>query len=190
MNSYFNSYAVFFNDKYYINEFIKNNNINMNKIFISVKNFLTALKLRIKRVFSEKVDKFVLEYGPAAVSVVNWIKAFDSSVKGDLLTIIIKQFTDNYGDALVDKIREILKTKIDVIIESLNLTIDMAKADTLDKKVLALLKVISEIGSAARSETLTKLSAMLANALADDNKISIDEAVEIVEYVYRNRLNK
>ena len=134
-------------------------------------------------------DDFILKHAPVAVSVINWIKEFNSSSTADLIETILSNVSGKYGKAYVPKVRQWLEENLPKIIDALNLASKVAEADTVSEKILAAREAIWMLPEGLNATTWANLSALLANSLADE-KISISEALAIIGYVYENCLNK
>ncbi len=139
---------------------------------------------------SSKVDDFIVKYAPIAVTVVNSIKDFNESATADVVEMILSNVKDKYGNKLVPIIRTWLEVTLPKVIDALNLANEVAEGATLAEKILAAQKAIALLPEGLNATTWTTLSTLLANALADDNKLSLSEAFAIIGYVYENNLNK
>lgn len=139
---------------------------------------------------SSKVDDFIVKYAPIAVTVVNSIKDFNESATADVVEMILSNVKDKYGNKLVPIIRTWLEVTLPKVIDALNLANEVAEGATLAEKILAAQKAIALLPENLNATTWTTLSTLLANALADDNKLSLSEAFAIIGYVYENNLNK
>lgn len=139
---------------------------------------------------SSKVDDFIVKYAPIAVTVVNSIKDFNESATADVVEMILSNVKDKYGNKLVPIIRTWLEVTLPKVIDALNLANEVAESATLAEKILAAQKAIALLPENLNATTWTTLSTLLANALADDNKLSLSEAFAIIGYVYENNLNK
>ena len=76
------------------------------------------------------------------------------------------------------------------IIDALGLASEVASYEKISDKIIAAQKAIKLLPENLNATMWTNLSALLANSLADDGKLSISEALAIVSYVYENNLNK
>ena len=139
---------------------------------------------------SSKVDDFIVKYAPIAVTVVNGIKDFNESATADVVEMILSNVKDKYGNKLVPIIRTWLEVTLPKVIDALNLANEVAESATLAEKILAAQKAIALLPENLNATTWTTLSTLLANSLADDNKLSLSEAFAIICYVYENNLNK
>ena len=139
---------------------------------------------------SSKVDDFIVKYAPIAVTVVNSIKDFNESATADVVEMILSNVKDKYGNKLVPAIRTWLEVTLPKVIDALNLANEVAESATLAEKILAAQKAIALLPENLNATTWTTLSTLLANSLADDNKLSLSEAFAIIGYVYENNLNK
>ena len=139
---------------------------------------------------TSKVDAFLLQYAPIAVSVVNWIKEFNESPTADFIEEILKKVDTKYGAKYVGAVRKWLEENLPVILDALNLTTEVASKETLAEKIIAAQKAIALLPENLSATTWATLSTLLANSLADDGKLSISEALAIISYVYENHLNK
>lgn len=138
---------------------------------------------------SSKVDDFIIKYAPIAVSVINGIKDFNDSAAADIVEVILTGVNEKYGSKYIPAIRKWLKTNLPIIIDALNLANKVAEGATLSEKILAAQEAIKLLPEGLAATTWANLSAILANALADE-KLSTSEAIAIVAYIYENRLNK
>lgn len=139
---------------------------------------------------SSKADDFIVKYAPIAVTVINSIKDFNESATADVVEMILSNVKDKYGNKLVPIIRTWLEVTLPKVIDALNLANEVAEGATLAEKILAAQKAIALLPESLNATTWTTLSTLLANALADDNKLSLSEAFAIIGYVYENNLNK
>lgn len=163
----------------------------MKKIWIKVCNFFSDLKIKVQRFLNEKVDTFVIKYAPQAVSIVNAIKNFSTGIGGDTVAVIIKQFTDDYGDALVDKLKLLLEKGLDRFVKFAEILEISAEAKTIEEKIIAIQKAIANLDLDEKTEKLTELAALIAEYFAENgDRLTLSSAKEIVKYVYRNNLNK
>ena len=137
-----------------------------------------------------KTDNFINKWAPIAVSVVNWIKEFNESSTADIIETILQKVDVKYGAKYVAKVRKWLEENLPIIIDALNLANEVASYEKISDKIIAAQKAIQLLPESLNATTWTTLSALLANALADDGKLSVSEAFAIVAYVYENCLNK
>lgn len=138
---------------------------------------------------SAKVDDFIIKYAPIAVSVVNTIKEFNDSAAADIVEVILTSVNEKYGKKYVPIVRKWLQTNLPKIIDALNLASAVAESATLSEKIVAAQAAIKLLPEGLAATTWANLSAILANALADE-KLSISEALAIIAYIYENNLNK
>ena len=134
-------------------------------------------------------DNFITKYAPVAVSVINWIKEFNESATADIIETILANVANKYGQAYVPTVRKWLEENLPKIIDALNLANEVAEAKTVSEKLLVAKEFISKLPEGLNATTWANLSALLANALADE-KLSISEALAVIGYVYENFLNK
>lgn len=159
------------------------------KVIDSIKQFWAKISAWFKGA-SSKVDDFVIKYAPIAINVINWIKEFNESSAADIVEVILKNVDVKYGAKYVPIIRKWLEKNLPIIIDSLHLASNVAEKATLGEKIVAAQEAIKLLPENLSSTTWATLSTLLARALADDNKISISEAIAIIAYVYENNLNK
>lgn len=158
------------------------------KIFESIKNFWKKIVDWVKGVTS-KTDAFLLKFGPIAVNVVNWIKEFNESSAADLVETILQKVDTKYGAKYVATVRKWLEENLPKIIDALGLAVEVASYEKLSDKIIAAQKAIQLLPESLNATTWATLSALLANSLADDGKLSISEALAIISYIYENHLN-
>ena len=159
------------------------------KIVESIKNLWKKIVNWVKGV-SDKVDDFMIKYAPMAIDVVNWIKEFNESGTADLIETIISKVDKKYGAKYVSVVREWMEQNLPKIIDALGLVKEVAEYDTLSEKIVAAQKAIQLLPENLNATTWATLSALLANSLADDGKLSVSEALAIISYIYENNLNK
>lgn len=163
----------------------------MKKIWIKICDFFSDLKIKVQRFLNEKVDVFIIKYAPQAVSVVNAIKNFSTGIGGDTVATIIKQFTDDYGDELVDKLKLLLEKGLDRFAKYADILVIGAEATTIEEKIAAIQKAITNLDFDSKSEKLTELAALIAEYFAKSgDKLTLGSARDIIRFVYRNNLNK
>ena len=138
---------------------------------------------------SAKVDDFIIKYAPIAVTVINAIKDFNDSMAGDIVEAVLTSVNEKYGKKYVPLVRKWLQNNLPKIIDALNLANKVAEGATLSEKILAAQEAIKLLPEGLAATTWANLSAILANALADE-KLSISEALAIIGYIYENNLNK
>lgn len=136
-----------------------------------------------------KVDDFIIKYAPIAVTVVNSIKEFNESAAADVVEVILTNVSEKYGKKYVPLVRKWLENNLPIIIDALNLASKVAEGATLSEKIIAAQEAIKLLPEGLAATTWANLSALLANALADE-KLSISEALAIIGYIYENNLNK
>lgn len=134
-------------------------------------------------------DDFISKYAPIAVSVINWIKEFNASPTADIIEAVLSNVGNKYGQVYVPMVRKWLEDNLPKIIDALNLASEVAEAQTVSEKLLVAREFISKLPEGLNATTWANLSALLANALADE-KLSISEALAVIGYVYENFLNK
>lgn len=139
---------------------------------------------------SSKIDDFVIKYAPIAVTVVNAIKDFNESAAADVVEFILSTVDKKYGAKYVPLVRKWLEENLPKIIDALNLASKVASGATLSEKIIAAQEAIKLLPESLNATMWANLSALLANSLADDGKLSISEALAIIGYVYENNLNK
>lgn len=159
------------------------------KFIESIKNLWSKIVAWFKCT-SSKVDDFVVKYAPIAISVINTIKDFNESAAADIVETILRTVDTKYGAKYVPAVRKWLEKNLPIIIDSLNLASNVAEKATLAEKIVAAQEAIKLLPESLSATTWATLSTLLAKALADDNKISISEAIAIIAYVYENKLNK
>lgn len=136
-----------------------------------------------------KVDDFIIKYAPVAVTVVNSIKEFNESAAADVVEVILTNVSEKYGKKYVPLVRKWLENNLPIIIDALNLASKVAEGATLSEKIIAAQEAIKLLPEGLAATTWANLSALLANALADE-KLSVSEALAIIGYIYENNLNK
>ena len=139
---------------------------------------------------TSKVDDFIIKYAPIAVTVVNAIKEFNSSAAADIIEYVLAIVDKKYGGKYVGVVRKWLEENLPKIIDALNLASKVASGATLSEKIIAAQEAIKLLPENLNATIWANLSALLANSLADDGKLSISEALAIIGYVYENHLNK
>lgn len=157
-------------------------------IFEKVKNLWNKIVAWVKGA-TTVADDFITKYAPIAVSVINWIKDFNASSTADIIETILANVSNKYGKAYVPMVRKWLEENLPKIIDALNLANEVAEAKTASEKLLVAKDFISKLPEGLNATTWANLSALLANALADE-KLSISEALAVIGYVYENFLNK
>jgi hypothetical protein len=157
-------------------------------IFEKVKNLWNKIVAWVKGATSV-ADDFITKYAPIAVSVINWIKDFNASSAADIIETILANVGNKYGKVYVPIVRKWLEENLPKIIDALNLANEVAEAKTASEKLLVAKDFISKLPEGLNATTWANLSALLANALADE-KLSISEALAVIGYVYENFLNK
>ena len=136
---------------------------------------------------SNKVDDFIIKYAPIAVSVINRIKEFNEN---DTVELILGMVASKYGTGYIYIVNDWLEKNLPIVVDSLNLAIEVAEEATLAEKIKAAQEGINKLPIEIKATIWTSIASMLANAIADDNKLSVSEAIAIVAYVYENNLNK
>lgn len=159
------------------------------KLVEKIKELWSKVVLWVKGA-SSKVDDFMLKYAPVAITVVNSIKDFNESATADVVEMIVSNVAGKYGKTYVPMVRKWLEENLPRILDALNLASEVAESATLAEKIIAAQKAIALLPENLNATTWTTLSTLLANALADDGKLSISEAFAIIGYVYENHLNK
>ena len=163
--------------------------INAMKFFESIKALWKKIVDWVKGV-TNKVDDFVVKYAPIAVNIVNWIKEFNESSAADIVESILQKVDTKYGAKYVAVVRKWMEDNLPRIIDALGLASEVASYEKISDKIIAAQKAIKLLPESLNATMWTNLSALLANSLADDGKLSISEALAIVSYVYENNLNK
>ena len=163
--------------------------INAMKFFESIKTLWKKIVDWVKGV-TNKVDDFVVKYAPIAVNIVNWIKEFNESSAADIIESILQKVDTKYGAKYVAVVRKWMEDNLPRIIDALGLASEVASCEKISDKIIAAQKAIKLLPESLNATMWTNLSALLANSLADDGKLSISEALAIVSYVYENNLNK
>lgn len=159
------------------------------KFFESIKTLWKKIVDWVKGV-TNKVDDFVVKYAPIAVNIVNWIKEFNESSAADIIESILQKVDTKYGAKYVAVVRKWMEDNLPRIIDALGLASEVASCEKISDKIIAAQKAIKLLPESLNATMWTNLSALLANSLADDGKLSISEALAIVSYVYENNLNK
>ena len=159
------------------------------KFFESIKTLWKKIVDWVKGV-TNKVDDFVVKYAPIAVNIVNWIKEFNASSAADIIESILQKVDTKYGAKYVAVVRKWMEDNLPRIIDALGLASEVASCEKISDKIIAAQKAIKLLPESLNATMWTNLSALLANSLADDGKLSISEALAIVSYVYENNLNK
>ena len=159
------------------------------KFFESIKALWKKIVDWVKGV-TNKVDDFVVKYAPIAVNIVNWIKEFNESPAADIVESILQKVDTKYGAKYVAIVRKWMEDNLPRIIDALGLASEVASYEKISDKIIAAQKAIKLLPENLNATMWTNLSALLANSLADDGKLSISEALAIVSYVYENNLNK
>lgn len=136
---------------------------------------------------SDKVDDFIIKYAPIAVSVINRIKEFNEN---DTVELILGMIASKYGTGYIYIVNAWLEKNLPIVVDSLNLAVEVAEEATLAEKIKAAQEGINKLPVEIKATIWTSVASMLANAIADDNKLSVSEAIAIVAYVYENNLNK
>jgi hypothetical protein len=139
---------------------------------------------------SSKVDDFIVKYAPVAITVINSIKDFNQSSAADVIEFILANVKDKYGAAIVPMVRKWLEENLPKVIDALNLASNVAQGATIAEKIIAAQEAIKLLPESMNATMWANLSALLANYLADDGKLSISEALAIIGYIYENNLNK
>lgn len=159
------------------------------KFFESIKTLWKKIVDWVKGV-TNKADDFVVKYAPIAVNIVNWIKEFNESSAADIIESILQKVDTKYGAKYVAIVRKWMEDNLPRIIDALGLASEVASYEKISDKIIAAQKAIKLLPENLNATMWTNLSALLANSLADDGKLSISEALAIVSYVYENNLNK
>lgn len=133
------------------------------------------------------MDDFIIKYAPIAVSVINRIKEFNEN---DTVELILGMVASKYGTGYIYIVNDWLEKNLPIVVDSLNLAIEVAEEATLAEKIKAAQEGINKLPIEIKATIWTSIASMLANAIADDNKLSVSEAIAIVAYVYENNLNK
>lgn len=136
---------------------------------------------------SNKVDDFIIKYAPIAVSVINRLKEFNEN---DTVELILGMVASKYGTGYIYIVNNWLEKNLPIVVDSLNLAVEVAEEATLAEKIKAAQEGINKLPIEIKATIWTGVASMLANAIADDNKLSVSEAIAIVAYVYENNLNK
>lgn len=136
---------------------------------------------------SNKVDDFIIKYAPIAVSVINRLKEFNEN---DTVELVLGMVASKYGTGYIYIVNDWLEKNLPIVIDSLNLAVEVAEEATLAEKIKAAQEGINKLPIEIKATIWTSIASMLANAIADDNKLSVSEAIAIVAYVYENNLNK
>lgn len=163
--------------------------INVMKFFESIKALWKKIVDWVKGATS-KVDDFLVKYAPIAVNIVNWIKEFNESSAADLVETILQKVDKKYGAKYVAVVRKWMEDNLPRIIDALGIVSEVASCEKVSDKIIAAQKAINLLPENLNATMWSSLSALLANSLADDGKLSISEALAIVGYVYENNLNK
>ena len=95
-----------------------------------------------------------------------------------------------YGAKYVAVVRKWMEDNLPRIIDALGIVSEVASCEKVSDKIIAAQKAINLLPENLNATMWSSLSALLANSLADDGKLSISEALAIVGYVYENNLNK
>lgn len=138
---------------------------------------------------ASKVDDFIIKYAPIAITVVNTIKDFNESDAADVVESVLMAVGLKYGSQYIPMVRRWMEENLPKIIDALGLASKVAEAATISEKIVAAQEAIKMLPESMNATMWANLSAVLANALADE-KLSISEALAIIGYIYENNLNK
>ena len=152
--------------------------MNVMKFFESIKALWKKIVDWVKGATS-KVDDFL-----------NWIKEFNESSAADIVESVLQKVDKKYGATYVAVVRKCMEDNLPRIIDALGIVSEVASCEKVSDKIIAAQKAINLLPENLNATMWSSLSALLANSLADDGKLSISEALAIVGYVYENNLNK
>lgn len=143
-----------------------------------IKSFLNKLWRAVKSLFNKFPDnlKAAVHIG---VSVTESIKIFIDSPVADILTAIIP------GD-IDDKIKQILRNGIPVILTNLKLTDECSSLTDPQEITACAVKTIQHLDGDIKSAFLHNLSILITQLAADEN-LSWSDAVCIVEWYYQHK---
>ena len=141
-----------------------------------------------------KNDAFAKKYAPIAINVVNWIKNFNESEGADMVEVILTKLTGKYGKAagvFLPAVRTWLKKDLPMILDSLNLVNAVANADGVQAKAIVARDALNSMTDLdAKAEKWVKITRDLANYLANDGRLSFNEAMAIIITVYETYSNE
>ena len=139
-----------------------------------------------------KSDELISKYAPIAVDVLQKIKSFNDSAAADAAGEIISSVCGKYdmvASSTMSLIRTWIRRRFPEIIAGLGIAIEVSKRATFSEKLKAASEAISKLDIADKSAVLQRLSAELTVFL-EDGKISINEAIILVDDAYKGYKNK
>ena len=141
---------------------------------------------------TEVTDAKISKYAPIAVDVLQSIKKFNDSSSADAVESIVESVSGKYklGTTAVYKtVRWWIANRFPQIIDGMGIAIAVSKKSTTSEKMIAASNAIKALPYDLKSNVLSQLSADLA-AYLEDGRLTIDEAIKLVKYVYDNYQNK
>lgn len=141
---------------------------------------------------TEKSDELISKFAPIAVDVLQSIKTFNESNSADAVESIVESVSGKYklGTTTVYKtVRWWIANRFPQIIDGMGIAIAVSKKSTTSEKMIAASNAIKALPYDLKSNVLSQLSADLA-AYLEDGRLTIDEAIKLVKYVYDNYQNK
>jgi len=133
-----------------------------------------------------KVDEVVGTFLPVATNTVEAIKRVIENPLLNITVEVIKSFTPDVDDKVIDKAVELLKEKIPQLALQLKIVDEIHGIEDKNEQVRRVLLVIGEgIDDEKWEKFLSGLAQEILYALAD-GKITWGEAGALVEYYYQN----
>ncbi len=139
----------------------------LNKIWKSIKNMFAGIPPDLKTAIH------------IGVAVTENIKLFIDSPAADILTMLIPGTVD-------DRIKDILRVKLPVILTNLKLVDNCTDLDNPDQLAACAVKTIQSLEGDFKSAYLHNLSILVAQATAD-GKLTWSDGVYLLEWYYQHK---
>ena len=145
---------------------------------MTIKSFITKLWETIKSLFNSFPD-YLIQAVSVGIIVTEKIKAMVDSPAADILTAIIPGEID-------DKLKQVLRTAIPVILTDLRLTHDCGDLTDPQEITKCAVDTISKLDGDIKSAFLHNLSVLIAQVAAD-GQLNWSDGVCILEWYYQHK---
>ena len=132
----------------------------------------------------KKFDKFIDQFAPIAIKVVDAIKTVNESTTGDIIeTILAAVIPGNADDKAIRVIRAKLKEILPKLLLQLNITQSIAAIENPNEQLKAIINAINMSPDEVKNMYYHVFSTKILEALSD-GKLTWSESVHIAEYYY------
>jgi hypothetical protein len=137
-----------------------------------------------------KVDEVIGSFLPVATNTVEAVKKVIENPLLNVTVEVIKSFTPDVADKVIDKAVELLKEKIPQLALQLKIVDELHGIEDKNEQVRQILFVISQgVDNEKWEKFLSGLAQEILYALSD-GKITWGEAGALVEYYYQNYIKE